>query len=111
MTEPVKVTILEREFLVSCPEDERSSLLESAEILSERMRTIRDSGKIVGVDRIAVMAALNIAHEMLQARDRVADAGDAEQRLERLAERVGGVLEQAAHHGIQAVPPRESPSG
>jgi len=51
---------------VACPEDEREALLESAELLNRKMREIRDSGKVVGVDRIAVMAALNLCHEMLQ---------------------------------------------
>lgn len=108
MTEPVKVTILDREFLVACPDDEKQSLLESAEILSERMRDIRDSGKIVGVDRIAVMAALNITHEMLQARNRVAVTGDAEQRLERLADRVKTAIEQTREPELPPASRRES---
>jgi len=44
----------------------REALLESAELLNRKMKEIRDSGKVVGVDRIAVMAALNLCHEMLQ---------------------------------------------
>jgi cell division protein ZapA len=61
--EPAHVTvrILEKEYFVSCPQDERADLLDSAEFLNKKMREIRDTGKVVGADRIAVMAALNMA--------------------------------------------------
>lgn len=65
---PVSVRILDKEFLVTCPEDEHDDLLASAEFLNGKMRDIRDTGKIVGIDRIAVMAALNIVHELLEQR-------------------------------------------
>lgn len=64
----VAVTILGKEFHVACPEDQRSELLASAALLDKRMKEIRDNGRVVGVDRIAVIAALNLAHEMLQQR-------------------------------------------
>jgi cell division protein ZapA len=63
---PVTVHILEKEYRIACPEEERESLLAAAQFLNGKMREIRDSGKIVGMDRIAVMAALNITHELLQ---------------------------------------------
>jgi cell division protein ZapA len=62
---PLSVRILEKEYVVACAPDERTELLDSAEFLNGRMREIRDSGKIVGLDRIAVMAALNLAHELI----------------------------------------------
>ena len=62
----VTVQLLDKEYQVACPEEERAALLESAELLNRKMKEIRDSGKVVGVDRIAVMAALNLSHEMLQ---------------------------------------------
>jgi cell division protein ZapA len=62
------VTILGREFKVACREDERDELLEAVALLDRRMREIRDKGKVSGTDRIAVMAALNIAHELLRER-------------------------------------------
>ena len=64
----VTVRLLDKEYQIACPEEEREGLLESADLLNRKMREIRDSGKVVGVDRIAVMAALNICHEMLQGR-------------------------------------------
>ncbi|MBM5812463.1 MAG: cell division protein ZapA [Gammaproteobacteria bacterium] len=66
----VSIRILEKEYHVSCPPEERAALLDSAEFLNRRMREIRDSGKVVGLDRIAVMAALNFANDLLQVRGR-----------------------------------------
>jgi len=63
----VSVRILEKEYNVACPVEEKASLLASAELLNGKMREIRDTGKVVGLDRVAVMAALNIANELLKA--------------------------------------------
>ena len=84
---------MDKEYVVACPYDERSALLDAAEFLNLRMREIRDSGKVVGLDRIAVMAALNLAHEFLKVRDREtrSDSG-AGQRVRALRERVEGAL-------------------
>ncbi len=89
----VSVRIMEREYVVACPYDERSALLDAAEFLNSRMREIRDSGKVVGLDRIAVMAALNLAHEFLRIKDRESrvDSGVGV-RVRTLRERVEGVL-------------------
>ncbi len=65
----VNVKILEKEYQISCPADERKALIDSAELLNDKMREIRDSGKVVGLDRIAVMAALNLANELISAGD------------------------------------------
>jgi cell division protein ZapA len=61
----VDITILGREYRVACSDDERESLLTAAAFLDRRMREIRDTAKITGNEKIAVMAALNIAHELL----------------------------------------------
>ncbi|MDN5870067.1 MAG: cell division protein ZapA [Nitrococcus sp.] len=92
MPGPVKVTILGKDYFVACPEDERANLLESATYLNEHMREIRDSGKIVGMDRIAVMAALNITHEMLEARRNAGQLEAVDERLRRLSHRVAEAL-------------------
>jgi cell division protein ZapA len=63
---PVTVQILDKEFLIACPQEEREALLSSARYLSERMREVRDTGKVIGLDRISVMAGLNIANELLK---------------------------------------------
>ncbi len=62
------VTILDREFRVACPEDERAELLEAVSYLDKRMREVRDTGKVATVERIAIMAALNITHDFLTTR-------------------------------------------
>jgi cell division protein ZapA len=90
----VSVRILDRDYQVACPPAERDALVESAAFLGARMKEIRDTGKVVGADRIAVMAALNIAHELLKLRD----AGhsvqhDAGARIRQLRERVETALQ------------------
>jgi len=62
---PVIVHILDKDYRVSCEPSDKESLLESVKFLDEKMREIRSSGKVIGTDRIAVMAALNLAHELL----------------------------------------------
>ncbi len=96
MNEPqaqVSVRILDKEYQVACPASERTDLLDSAEILNTRMREIRDSGRIVGLDRIAVMAALNMANDLLraQARDQLLE-GDISNRLKLISDRVESAL-------------------
>lgn len=59
------VTVMGREFRVACPENEHKELLEAVDYLNKKMDEIRDGGKVVGIERIAIMAALNIAHELL----------------------------------------------
>jgi cell division protein ZapA len=67
-TVTLDVTILGRDFKVACKEVERDELMEAVALLDKRMREIRDTGKVSGTDRIAMMAALNIAHDLLRAR-------------------------------------------
>jgi len=89
----VSVRILDKEYQVACPANERTDLLDSAEVLNAKMLEIRDSGRVVGLDRIAVMAALNMANDLLhaQARDRLLE-GDLSGRLKTISERVESVL-------------------
>lgn len=89
----VSVRILEKEYQVACPANERTALLDSAEILNSRMREIRDSGKVVGLDRIAVMAALNMANELLAAQKKEQVIDDTVgNRIRVLSDRVESVL-------------------
>lgn len=79
------VTILGREFRVACPVDEEEGLLQAVEYLDQRMKEIQSTGKIVGVERIAIMAALNITHEFLHLRvSPDIDLGDFKRRLARM---------------------------
>ena len=89
----VSVRILDKEYQVACPAEERTDLLDSAEILNSKMREIRDSGRIVGLDRIAVMAALNMANDLIhaKARDQELEGGISD-RLKLISDRVDSVL-------------------
>lgn len=71
------VTILDKDYQVACPPEQQAELLLSARHLDEQMRAIRSTGKVIGLERIAVMAALNISHELLQSRNGVRSDGEA----------------------------------
>ncbi|MDF1643406.1 MAG: cell division protein ZapA [Pseudomonadales bacterium] len=74
MSEPtvtLSVNILDRDYQVSCPESQQQSLIQSARYLDGKMREIRSKGSVVGTDRIAVMAALNVSYELLDSTNRL----------------------------------------
>ena len=75
--EPVSVTILDREYLIACTPEERPGLIAAASLLDSKMREIRAGARSANLDRIAVLAALTIAHELLGARQR--ESSDAAQ--------------------------------
>lgn len=76
------VNIMGREFRIACKEEDKLGLLKAVEYLNTRMRDIRDAGKVVGVERIAIMAALNITHEFLTTRvDGGFDVGEFKRRI------------------------------
>lgn len=79
---PVTIRILDKEYRIACPEEEREALLESARYLHGKMKQVRDTGKVIGSDRISLMAALNIAHELLQYKNQIENLeGDLGSRL------------------------------
>jgi len=83
------VNILDREFRVNCPKSEQQHLIESATSLDQRMREIRDTGRVIGVDRIAIMAALNLASELLSAEDTSLGAMEKmDKSIERMQEKI-----------------------
>jgi len=77
----VDVNIMGRDFTVSCSDEERPGLINAVNFLDKKMRDIRDSGKIIGVERIAMMAALNLAHELLSSKSGGVDVGDFKRRI------------------------------
>ena len=96
------VTVLGRDYKVGCLEHERAELVEAVQFLDQRMREIRDSGKVSGVERIAVMAALNIAHELLRNKRENAtpsssgfDEVSAQRRIEAMRSAIDQVLASA----------------
>ena len=64
-SKPVSIHILDKEYLISCTEDERDQLHSAVDFLNNKMQELKNSGKVIGTERIAVMAALNITHELL----------------------------------------------
>ncbi|MGF1547267.1 MAG: cell division protein ZapA [Thiotrichales bacterium] len=94
----VKVKILDKELQIACPENERTALLASAELLNQRMKQLRESGKVIGADRVAIMAALNLTHEMLQQRDERSELGHT---LQRRIESMQARVERALSHARQ----------
>lgn len=94
--EPLQVTIriLDKDYRIACQADEEEGLRDSARLLDTRMREIRQTGRVIGMDRIAVIAALNLAHELLQIQRLHQGGGDQEQRLHKLQDRVAAALHE-----------------
>lgn len=91
--EPVTVQILDREYRIACEDDERQELMQAALHLDEQMRDVRDNARIVGMDKIAVLAALNISHELLKARQREAfEADNVHARIRKLRAKLDEAL-------------------
>ncbi len=86
---PVTVQILDKEYRIACVPDEQHGLMECARMLDQRMREVRQNGRVIGADRIAVMAALNLLYDMMQQRDRRSVDTD---RLATLHERVSAAV-------------------
>lgn len=87
----VDVNIMGRDFTVSCTDEERPGLINAVNFLDKKMRDIRDSGKIVGVERIAIMAALNLSHELLNSKSGNLDVGDIKRRIIQMQDQIDKV--------------------
>jgi len=89
----MNVSILGKEFMVACPDEEREALGAAARYLDEKMREIQDGGKVIGAERCAIMAALNIASELLELRENGAPlAPETDLKLKYLQEKIDAVL-------------------
>lgn len=66
---PISIRILDKDYTIACPADERDALIKASIYLSDKMKEIKAGGKLISGDRVAVMAALNITHELLQLRE------------------------------------------
>ena len=89
----VTLQILDKEYRIACPAEERDNLESAARYLNDKMREIRSSGKVIGADRIAVMAALNITHDLLHKQQRLDQEADSTRaKVRDLLERVDGAL-------------------
>jgi cell division protein ZapA len=99
----VSISILGKEYLIACQEDEKTELLASASYLDKKMREIRDHGKVIGTDRIAVMAALNIAHELLHNKADLSMANpEVEGRIRTIQQKIEEALYRSRQMEIEA---------
>jgi len=89
----LQINVMGREFRVACPENEQKGLLEAVDYLNKKMNEIRDNGKVIGLERIAIMAALNIAHELLTTKVGGFDIAELKRRMESMET----MLDQAMH--------------
>ena len=90
MNKNVTIKLLEKEFVVGCPAENEADLLASAEHLNSKMQEIRATGKILSMERIAVMAALNISNEFLSGK--VEQREQMEDTMQRLSQKIGKSL-------------------
>jgi cell division protein ZapA len=90
--EGVSVSILGKEFMVACPEAQREALRTAAAYLDRAMREIHSTGKVLGTERTAIMAALNIANELLELRARGGFSSEASQQLRVLHSKIDAAL-------------------
>lgn len=90
---PVTVNILDKEYRISCPPEERDSLLQSAAYVDSKMREIRQSGRVIGTERIAVMMALNLANDLLSSQKSKDDSNlTITRRIKSLQEKIENAL-------------------
>lgn len=91
----VTITILGKELMVACPDDERTALVAAARELDRRMREVQDGGKVIGSERVAVMTALNLSNELLQVRDQTGGMPKGlDRRLQALTEKIEAALHE-----------------
>ena len=90
---PITVQILDKEYRIACPAGQEEALRESATFLNKRIHEVRESGKVIGPDRITVMAALNLAHEFLTERsEHQTYTSNINQRVRTLHERIDSAI-------------------
>lgn len=90
----VKVSIMQREFTIACSEEETQGVIEAASYLDKQMRLIVNNNQALGADRCAIMAALNISHELLEARKNIGDDSQISGRLDKLYTEVDDAMEK-----------------
>lgn len=94
---PVRITILGKEYHIVCPQDEKADLLEAARQLEAKMDEIRNSGRVFGAERIAVMAALNVTHELILSGRNISQdvilEPEVQDRIGKINARIDSVLE------------------
>lgn len=86
--EPLSIKIMDKEYRVACPPDEKDNLLASADLLNNKLLEIKKQGSVIGTERIAIMAALNLSHDILHSQSLVTRHDDLNQRIDKLSDRI-----------------------
>ncbi len=86
------IKVLEKEYRVACPPEDKEGLIASATILNEKLMLIKSKGSVISTERIAVMAALNMSHEILNGKELVGEHADLNDRIDNLSERIDNTM-------------------
>jgi len=92
--ESLSISFLDKEYRVACPAGEQSNLRASAEILNKKLTEIKDKGAVIGTERIAIMAALNLCHEMLTGKSLLAEHAELNTRIDTLSEKIDSSMHE-----------------
>ena len=92
--ESLSITILDKEYRVACPPGEQDSLRASADELNKKLSEIKDKGSVIGTERIAIMAALNLCHEMLTGQTLQAEHAELNTRIDTLSEKIDSSMRE-----------------
>jgi len=87
-TEALTIKIMDKEYRVACPPEEKDNLLASADLLNSKLKEIKQQGSVIGTERIAIMAALNLSHDILSNQSLSAENNDLNKRIDALSERI-----------------------
>ena len=88
------IKVLEKEYRVACPPEEKESLAASATMLNEKLMQIKSKGSVISTERIAVMAALNMSHEILNGQALVGEHTELNERIDSLSERIDNTMRE-----------------
>ncbi len=87
-TEPLTIKVMEKEYRIACPEEEKDNLRASADLLNDKINEIRQQGAVIGTERIAIMTALNMSHEILHNQSITTEHNDLNKRIDKISERI-----------------------
>lgn len=87
-TEALTITIMGKEYRIACPEEEKANLLASADLLNSKLDEIKQQGSVIGTERIAIMAALNMSHDILHNQSLSIENENLSQRIDALSDRI-----------------------
>lgn len=90
--EALTIKILEKEYRVACPSEEKDSLIASANMLNTKLNEIKKKGSVIGTERIAVMAALNMSHELLNGQSLISEHAELHDRIDSLSDRIDNTM-------------------